>query len=64
MEIAESVKQRNFLPVAKFQPSESLYNDDEHSTDSDQASRKREQLSNKRDHRRMPSVMGGPGGCF
>ena len=59
MEIPESVKQRNILPVAKFQPLESLYNDDKHSADNGQASRKRKQLSNKRDHRRLslPSVI-------
>jgi hypothetical protein len=53
MEMPESFKQRNVLPVAKFQPLESLYNDDKHSTDNGQASRKRKQLSNKRDHRRL-----------
>ena len=53
MEIPESVKQRNILPVAKFQPLKSLYNDDQHSTDNGQASRKRKQLSNKRDHSRL-----------
>jgi hypothetical protein len=53
MEIPESVKQRNFLPVAKFETLESLYNDDKHSADNGQASRKRKQLSNKRDHRRF-----------
>jgi hypothetical protein len=43
-----------------------LYNDDKHSADNGQASRKRKQLSNKRDHRRLslPSVIGAPGGCL
>ena len=60
MEIPESIKQRNILPVAKFQPLESLYNDDKHSADNGQASRKRKQLSNKRDHKRLSllSIMG------
>jgi len=59
MEIPESIKQRNILPVAKFQPLESLYKDDKHSTDNGQASRKLKQLSNKRVHRRLslPSVI-------
>jgi hypothetical protein len=59
MKIPESVKQRNFLPVAKFQPLESLHNDDKHSTYNGQASRKRKQLSDKRDHRRLslPTVI-------
>ena len=59
MEIPESVKQINILPVAKFQPLESLYNDDKHSADNGQASRKLKQLSNKRVHRRLslPSVI-------